>query len=114
MISLEDRHRLHQFLMLMLAVQYLKKDLATLQTLKYADIFVPFVEKKLPQLLKTYEAEKTYFAKKNIHFIKWQKIDVYFSRVYVTTAGEDAHFTYANQAVKTQVVEIVQRQLGLI
>lgn len=112
MIKIEDRHRLHQFLMLELTIRYLKIDLETMGTMKCANAFVPFTENLLQQLLKRYVHEKNYFSSKQIRLIKWERIDHYFSQVSVTTAGEDAVFKYANQAVKTQVEDILKKKIG--
>ncbi len=113
MIKLEDRHRLHQFLMLELAIRYLKIDLETMNTMKCANAFVPFAEKLLHQLLQQYLQEQRYFSNKQIRLVKWEKLDPYFSQVSVTTAGEDAVFKYANQAVKTHVEEILKLGIGV-
>lgn len=111
MINLEDRHRLHKFLMLELAIRYLKIDLETIRTMKCANALVPFTEKLLQQLGKQYHSEQHYFGTKKIRLIKWERLDHYFSRVSVTTAGGDATFKYANQAVKTHVEEILKEQI---
>ena len=110
MISLEDRHRLHQFLMLELAIRYVRMDLDAFGTMKCANVFVPFMENFLQHLIEQCQQEKQYFAQKQIRLIKWEKLDAYFSQVTIATAGEDAVFKYANQAVKTHVEEILKQQ----
>lgn len=107
MISLNDRHRLHQFLMIELAIRYLEKDLPIIQTTKCVAVFLPFIERLLKTLRQQYKEEKQYFAHKQIQLIQWKRVDHYFSEVSVTTLGEDAVFTYANQAVKMHVEEII-------
>ena len=44
---------------------------------------------------------------KQIRIIRWQRMDCYFSKVIVATSGEDAVLTYANQAVKMHVEEVI-------
>lgn len=107
MINLDDRHRLHQFLMLELAIRYLKLDLALLMKTKCANVYISFTEALIKKLMQRYLSEKRYFAQKQIQLIGWKKIDLYFSQVAVTTAGEDAVFKYANQAVKMNVEELL-------
>lgn len=108
MIAIDDRHRLHRFLMTELAVRYLEKDLEILQTTKCAQLFTSVFESILQQLRAQYKREQQYFAKKQVRIIRWQRMDTYFSKVSVTTQGEDAVFTYANQAVKMHVEEIIK------
>lgn len=108
MIHLDDRHRLHQFLMLELAIRYLKMDVDIFRTAKCSNVFVPFAENLLKDLLKQYNYEKQYFSNKKIRPLKWEKAGNHFSQVTVATAGEDAIFKYANQAVKTHVEDILK------
>lgn len=112
MIHLDDRHRLHQFLMLELAIRYLKMDLDIFRTTKCSNVFVPFAENLLKDLLKQYDDEKRYFSSKQIRSLKWEKADDYFSQVTVATAGEDAVFKYANQAVKTHVEDLLKVEIN--
>lgn len=107
MINLNDRHRLHQFLMLELTIRYVKSDLAIIQTTKCTTFFTPVIEKLLNRLIQQHQREQRYFAKHQVKIIRWKRIDMYFSEVSVTTPGEDAVFTYANQAVKTHVEELL-------
>lgn len=109
MIHIHDRHRLHQFLMIELAIRYLEKDLEIIQTTKCTNIFIPFIERLLKMLRQQYHDEKQYFTGKQVRLIQWKRIDNYFSEVSVTTPGEDAVFTYANQAVKTHVEEMIMK-----
>lgn len=112
MINLDDRHRLHQFLMLELAIRYLKLDLEILMKTKCANIFISFTESLIEKLTKQYIKERRYFQQKQIQLIGWKKIDLYFSQVSITTAGEDAVFKYANQAVKMNVEELLMFYLS--
>lgn len=107
MIDLNNRHRLHQFLMLELAIRYLKMDLEILTKTKCEKVFIYFTEAFIQKLTKQYIKERQYFHQQQIRLIGWKKIDAYFSEVSVTTAGEDAVFNYANQAVKTNVEELL-------
>ncbi len=109
MINVDDRHRLHQFLMVELAIRYLEKDVEIIETTKCINLFIPFIEALLEQLRTQYNREKQYFIQKQVGLIRWKRLDTYFSEVSVTTPGEDAVFTYANQAVKMHVEELIMQ-----
>lgn len=46
--------------------------------------------------------------------VKWEKVSEYFSDLTITTAGSDEVMRYANQALKTQVEELLVSHLFYI
>lgn len=78
MISLEVRPIVHEFIVLDLAIRSLQQD------------YTKFVDLKM-----------------HAFYSRWIKVDVHFSDVTIATAGEDIVLRYANQALKTQVEEML-------
>lgn len=97
-----------------LAIRYLEKDLEALQTTKCAQLFNSFFEDILRQLRKQFKQERQYFTNKQIRIIRWQRMDDYFSKVFIATSGEDAVLTYANQAVKMHVEEVIMKTSQMV
>lgn len=107
MIKGEQRQLLHQYLILDLAIQSLQKDYKTLEQLKMKAIYLPFVDGLMKSIKKDFFNLKRQLEKQKIRVVGWQRIDEYFSDVHVATAGEDEILRYANQALKTQVEQLL-------
>lgn len=107
MINREDRHYVHEFIVLDLSIRSLQNDFSTLETLRMKKLYLTIIERLLKDLRNDYFNRKRELAKKGIRLVRWVKIDEYFSDVIVATPGEDLALRYANQALKTQVEEIL-------
>ncbi|RUL48805.1 aconitate hydratase [Lysinibacillus antri] len=115
MINLLDRHSLHKLVVLELAVRSLQHDYVQLETLKMQKLYTTWTELLLKHLYPIYTAQKRQLAQKQIRIVRWRKIDMYFSDVLIATSGEDIALRYANQALKTEVEELlIQRFLSSI
>ena len=113
MINLIDRHELHKLVVLELAVRSLQHDYVQLETLKMQKLYTTWTELLLKRLYPTYTEQKRQLAQKQIRIVRWRKVDMYFSEVLIATAGEDIVLRYANQAIKTEVEELlIQRFLS--
>ena len=42
--------------------------------------------------------------------VRWRKVDIYFSEMLIATASEDIILRYANQAIKTEVEELLMQR----
>nr|WP_237497124.1 MULTISPECIES: aconitate hydratase [Lysinibacillus] len=74
-------------------------------------VFLPAMDALLKQLHKDYFQLKRQLAQQKIRLVGWHRIDDYFSDVQVATAGNDEVLRYANQALKTQVEELMNKHL---
>lgn len=110
-INGEQRRLLHQYLLLDLAVKSLQHDLTVAEHFKMKRVFLPAMDALLKQLHKDYFQLKRQLAQQKIRLVGWHRIDDYFSDVQVATAGNDEVLRYANQALKTQVEELVNKHL---
>jgi len=70
-------------------------------------VYLPILEKLLKDVTQDYYNSKRLLAKDKIRMVKWEKIDEYFSDVHVATAGNDVVLRYANQAIETQVENLL-------
>ncbi|MGN4128055.1 aconitate hydratase [Lysinibacillus sphaericus] len=95
-----------------MAIRSLQLDYTPLENLKMSKIYIPIVDELLKSIRSDYHNKKRLLAKKNISVVKWVKIDEYFSDVTVKTAGEDVVLRYANQAIKTHVIELLSNHLN--
>ncbi|WP_433594985.1 aconitate hydratase [Lysinibacillus xylanilyticus] len=112
MINAEQRQLLHQYIILDLAIQSLQCDYKTLEQLKMKAIYLPFVESLMKSVRHDYFNLKRKLAKQKIHVVRWHRIDAYFSDVRIATAGEDEKLRYANQALKTEVEQLLIQLLS--
>lgn len=112
MINLEDRHNVHEFIVLDLAIRSLQNDFASLETLKMKKFYLSIVEPLIKELRHDYYNRKRVLAKKGIRIARWVKLDEYFSDVIMATAGEDVALRYANQALKTEVEMLLINQMN--
>lgn len=111
MISGEQRKLLHQFLLLDLAIRSLQHDYKMIEQLKMKVAYLPFIDTLLKSLQKDYFNLKRQLAKQKIRVVGWHRIDTYFSDVHIATAGNDEKLRYANQALKTEVEQLIQQRL---
>lgn len=74
-------------------------------------VFLPAMDALLKRLHKDYFQLKRQLAQQKIRLVGWHRIDDYFSDVQVATAGNDEVLRYANQALKTQVEELINKHL---
>lgn len=109
MISLQERQELHQFIVLELAIKTLQKDFDQLEQLKLKTIYMTWTERILNTLYPIYQSQKRTLNEKQIRLIRWRKKDKFFSEVLIATGGEDIVLDYANQAIKAEVEEFLQR-----
>lgn len=107
MINAEQRQLLHQYLILDLAIQSLQCDYKTLEQLKMKAIYLPFVDRLMESVRQDCFNLKQQLAKQKIRVVGWSRIDAYFSDVRIATAGEDEILRYANQALKTEVEQLL-------
>jgi len=112
MINGEARSVLHELIKLDMAIRSLQQDYSSLEKLKMSKIYINIVEGLLKSIRKDFHDKRRVLIKKNIAVVKWVKIDEYFSDVVIKTAGEDAVLRYANQALKTQVEELINSRLN--
>jgi hypothetical protein len=111
MINFEQRQLLHRFIVFDMAIQSLQRDYKVIENLKMSKVYVPILDNLLKAISNDYYNLKRLLAKDKIKIVKWKKTNEYFSDVVVTTAGEDQVFTYANQALKTQVERLLNNVL---
>ncbi|KOY80505.1 hypothetical protein [Lysinibacillus macroides] len=111
MLNREQQRLLHQYLLLDLAVRSLRHDTIVAEHFKMKRIFLPSIDRLLKQLHKDYFDVKGQLAKQKIRLVGWHRIDDYFSEVQIATAGSDEVLRYANQALKTQVEELIHHYL---
>ncbi|MGE7693139.1 aconitate hydratase [Lysinibacillus sp. NPDC094177] len=107
MIKFEQQRLLHKFVILDLAIQSLQRDFSVIENLKMCNVYMTMIEKLLKAITSEHYNIKRDLAKDKIKIVKWEKIDQYFSELTVTTPGEDQVLRYANQALKTQVEELL-------
>lgn len=107
MINFEQRDLLHRFVILDMAVQALQRDYKVIENLKMSKVYLPILDNLLKAITNDYYNLKRLLAKDKIKIVKWEKHDDYFSDLVVATAGEDEVFRYANQALKTQVEQLL-------
>ncbi|MGE7111889.1 aconitate hydratase [Lysinibacillus sp. NPDC047702] len=111
MINGEQRSLLHQYILLDLAVKSLQQDYKRAEYFKMKLVFLPLMDALLKNLRKDYFQLKRQLAQQQIRVVGWHRIDEYFSDVQIATAGNDEVLRYANQALKTQVEELLLQQL---
>jgi len=107
MLKAEQRSLLHKFVIHDLAIQSLQRDFAVIENLKMVKVYAPIIDGLLKAITNDYYNTKRLLAKDKIKFVKWEKVGEYFSDLTVTTPGEDEVLRYANQALKTQVEELL-------
>lgn len=107
MLNLEQRELLHRYLILDLAIQSLQHDYKSLEQLKMGAIYLAFVDNLLKDIRQEYYNSKRLLTKDKIRVVKWIKVSEHFSDVVVATAGEDISMSYANQAIKTAVEQLL-------
>ena len=112
MIKHEQRRLLHKFVILDLAIQSLQRDFSVIENLKMVKVYASIIENLLEAISSEHYTIKRELAKEKIKIVKWEKIDEYFSDLTVTTPGEDQVLRYANQALKTQVEELLLRHIN--
>lgn len=112
MINAEQRQLLHQYIILDLTIKSLQYDYKKLDQLKMKAIYLPFVENLMKSVRQDYFNLKRELAKQKIRIIEWHRIDAYFSDVRIATAGEDEMLRYANQALKTEVEQLLIQLLS--
>ncbi|WP_329600458.1 aconitate hydratase [Lysinibacillus sphaericus] len=98
---------LHKFVVYDMAVQSLQRDYKVIENLKTSKVYLPILDKLLDDISQECYNAKRVLAKDKIKLVRWEKTDEYFSDLVVATAGEDQVFTYANQALKTQVEKLL-------
>ena len=74
-------------------------------------VYLPFVDRLLESVRKDYFHLKQQLAKQKIRVVGWNRIDAYFSDVRIATAGEDEVLRYANQALKTEVEQLLMHRI---
>ncbi|WP_155592310.1 aconitate hydratase [Lysinibacillus cavernae] len=111
MINGGQRRLLSQYLLLDLAVKSLQHDMTVAERFKMKRVFLSSMDALLKQLHKDYFQLKRQLAQQKIRLVSWHRIDDYFSDVQVATVGNDEELRYANQALKTQVEELLLKQL---
>lgn len=107
MINSEQRQLLHQFLLLDLAVRSLQQDYKTIEHLKMKTVYLPLLDSLLKDLRKDSFSLKRQLASQQIRVVGWHRINEYFSDIQVATAGNDEWLRYANQALKTEVEQLL-------
>ncbi|MGE7926359.1 aconitate hydratase [Lysinibacillus xylanilyticus] len=107
MIKFEQQKLLHKFVILDLAIQSLQRDFTVIENLKMCNVYMAMIEKLLKAITCEHHNIKRDLAKDKIKIVKWEKVSEYFSDLTVTTPGEDQVLRYANQAIKTRVVELL-------
>ncbi|OXS75043.1 aconitate hydratase [Lysinibacillus sp. KCTC 33748] len=90
-----------------MAIQSLQRDFSVIENLKMSKVYLPILERLLKDITQDYYNAKRLLAKEKIRLVKLEKIDEYFSDVHVATAGNDVVLRYANQAIKTQVENLL-------
>lgn len=90
-----------------MAVQSLQRDFAVIENLKMSKVYMPILEQLLKAITNDYYNLKRLLAKDKIKIVRWEKVSEYFSDLTVTTIGNDEVMRYANQALKTQVEELL-------
>ncbi|WP_235616269.1 aconitate hydratase [Lysinibacillus parviboronicapiens] len=106
-INSEQRQLLHQFLLLDLAVRSLQQDYKTIEHLKMKTVYLPLLDSLLKDLRKDSFSLKRQLASQQIRVVGWHRINEYFSDIQVATAGNDEWLRYANQALKTEVEQLL-------
>jgi len=107
MISFEQRRLMHKYVVYDMAVQSLQRDYKVIENLKLSKVYLPILDRLLEDISQECYNAKRLLAKDKIRVVRWVKTDEYFSDLIVATAGEDAVFTYANMALKTQVENLL-------
>lgn len=106
-IKADERHLLHKYLLLELAVKSLQIDYKKTEQFKMKLVFLPLMDSLLKELQHEFFNLKRQLAKQRIRVVGWQPVDEHFSDVQVATAGNDLVLRYANQALKTQVEKLI-------
>ena len=107
MMSFEQRQLLHKFVVHDMAVQSLQRDYKVIENLKMSKVYLTILDNTLKTIANDYYNLKRLLAKDKIRIVRWEKHDDNFSDLIVATAGEDAVLRYANQALKTQVEQLL-------
>ncbi|MBX8945970.1 aconitate hydratase [Lysinibacillus sp. K60] len=111
MVNSSQREMLHKYLILDFAIRSLQRDYNSFENLKMKAVFLPLIDSLLKTLRQDYFHYKNKLKVQKIRVVCWYKIDEYFSDIQVATAGNDEIFRYANQAIKTEVENLIQLQL---
>lgn len=109
MLKPEQRKLFHEFLILEMAVQSLQRDFSVIENLKLSKVYLPMLERLLKDITQDYYNSKRLLAKDKIRLVKVEKIDEYFSDVYIATAGNDVVLRYANMALKTPGRKVINQ-----
>ena len=111
LINSEQRQLFHQFLICDLAIRTLQYGYQQMEHLKLPEIYLPTMETFLKGLHEDTLILKRELTKQNIQFIRWKRRDQYFSDIHTSTAGNDEWLRYANQAMKTQVIQLIRQRI---
>lgn len=112
MINGQQRRLVHQYLLLDLAIQSLRRDYSMMEQLRMKAIYLPFMDNLLTSVRQDYLTLKRQLAQQKIYVIGWHRIDTYFSDVHLTTAGNEERLRYANQALKMQVEQLLMTYIN--
>ncbi|MBD8523826.1 aconitate hydratase [Lysinibacillus fusiformis] len=111
MIRHEQRKQLHHYIIHDLAVKSLQQDYVSIEKLKMKAVYLPFFDQLLKEIRNETFKSKNLLQNQKIRVVSLTRIDEFFSDLLVTTAGNDEVFRYANQALKTQVEQLVHSYL---
>ncbi|MGE7840691.1 aconitate hydratase [Lysinibacillus sp. NPDC093712] len=112
MINPEQRQLVHKFLLLELAVKSLQIDYLKVEQFKLSNVFLPLMDSLLKDLRNKCFNLKRQLTQQRIRIVGWTKIDEYFSDVKIATAGNDVELRYANQALKTNVENLLNDHIN--
>ncbi len=113
MISLEDRKILLQFILIDLALRSMQHDYPIFESspLKMHKVYFTMLDNLLKKLQQEHFTLKKILQDKQIRIIRWQRIDDYFSDLYITTTGNDEVIRYANHHLKQSVEDLLLSRL---
>lgn len=113
MIKPEQRQQVHKYLLIELAIKSLQIDYPKIEQFKMKKVFLPLMDSLLKDLRQEYFELKRQLSQQRIRVVGWTTVDEYFSDVQIATAGNDVVLRYANQALKTQVEQLISKYLTL-
>lgn len=113
MIKPEQRQQVHKYLLIELAIKSLQIDYHKVEQFKMKKVFLPLMDALLKELRKDYFNLKRELSQQRIRVVGWTTVDEYFSDVQIATVGNDVVLRYANQALKTQVEQLISKYLTL-
>lgn len=101
----------HRLIILDLAIKAILLDYEKIEKMRLYSLVQPIFNELLKDIKKDYYPLKNKLQREGIRIIKWQVIDVFFSDITLTTAGDDLVLRYAKKVLQHDVEQLVSTYL---